>query len=76
MEKFVYVTEGGRIDESGYFCGSGVIGLDREPKYAISYPIRSGFYRFRSTKYSARVMIVYTLPDSKEAIKITKIELF
>lgn len=76
MKKFVYVTEGGRIDESGYFCGSGVIGVDKEPKFAISYPIRSGFYRFRYNKYSARVMVVYTLPDSKEAIKITKIELF
>ncbi len=68
----VYVTEGGAFDKYGFFKGSGVIGVDMEPKLAVFYPIRKGCYRYRVYREPSRLVIVYKSPYSNKGYRITQ----
>lgn len=69
----VYVTESGYYDESDSFCGTGVIGVDLQPRFAICYPISRGYNRHRVYYHSSRNVILYKRPDSKDGLRLTVI---
>lgn len=71
--KRVYVTESGYYDERDGFRGTGVIGVDFQPRLAISYPIHKGYNRHRVYYHSSRNVILYKRPDSNEGLRITVI---
>lgn len=55
----VYVTEGGFFNEYGQFCGTGIIGVDKNPKLAIGFPIGRGCYRHEVTRDYLDFSITY-----------------
>lgn len=72
--KRVYVTESGYFNQYGRFCGTGVIGVDFQPRLAICYPIIKGYYRHRVYPHSSRKVILYKRPDSNQGLRITAID--
>ena len=70
----VYVTESGSFDKYGFFNGSGIIGVDKEPRSAVGYPISRGYFRHKFLRSSIDFVILYKDPDSSEGFRVTSID--
>lgn len=71
--KKVYVTESGYFNEYGRFCGTGVIGVDLDPRFAASYPIKKGCYRHKVTRDSLGFDVIYKSTFSDKGYRVTRI---
>lgn len=74
--KKVFVTEGGDFDRHGFFNGSGVIGVDSDPKEAVRYPIKMGCYRYRVYNHPSGLIIVYKSPYFSRGYRVTEINAY
>lgn len=74
--KRVYVTESGYFDERGHFCGTGIIGVDFDPRFAASYPIRHGCYRHEASKDSLGFDVIYKSCCSDKGYRLTVIDAY
>ena len=73
--KKVYVTEIGYFNEGGRFYGTGVIGVDDNPKLAVGYPIRQGCYRHEVILDDLDFIVVYKSSFSDRGYRITRCDL-
>lgn len=71
--KKVYVTESGFFDEKGRFYGTGIIGVDYDPRFAASYPIKKGCYRHKVTRGSLGFDVIYKSQYSDRGYRVTRI---
>ncbi len=74
--KRVYVTEGGYFNEYGQFCGTGVIGVDNNPKLAVSFPIRQGCYRHEVIRDVLDIIVIYKSSFSDRGFRVTCLDAF
>lgn len=72
----VYVTEGGYFNEYGQFCGTGIIGVDSDPRLAVIFPIQNGYYRHEVISDVLGFVIVYNSSFSNRGIRITGTDVF
>lgn len=74
--KKVYVTEGGYFNEYGQFCGTGILGVEKSAKFAVSFPIQKGCYRHHVTSDSLGFDITYKSSFSDRGYRVTSIDEF
>lgn len=74
--KRVYVTEGGYFNEYGQFLSTGVIGVDNNPKLAVSFPISVGCYRHRVSFDNLGFVITYKSACTDRGYRVTSSDLF
>lgn len=74
--KRVYVSESGFFDERGHFYGTGVIGVDIDPRFAASYPIKQGCYRHKVTRDTLGFDVIYKSSCSDKGYRVTCIDAF
>lgn len=72
--KRVFVTESGYFDEYDRFYGTGVIGVDCDPKFAASYPIKRGCYRHKVSRDSLGFDVIYKSSFSDKGYRVTRID--
>lgn len=72
----VYVTEGGYFNEYGQFCGTGILGVEKNPKFAVRFPIKRGCYRHKVTSDSLGFDITYKSSFSDRGYRVTSIDSF
>lgn len=70
----VYVTEGGYFNDYGQFCGTGIIGVDSHPSFAVRYPISKGCYRHKMTRDCLGFDITYKSSFSDRGYHVTSID--
>lgn len=74
--KRIYVTEGGYFNKYGHFCGTGIIGVDSNPKLAVSFPIQQGSYRHEVIKDVLDLIVIYKSSFSDRGYRITCVDAF
>lgn len=71
--KRVFVTESGYFDERGHFYGTGVIGVDIDPRLAVIYPIKKGCYRHKVNYRYEGFVVIYKSSYSDSGYRVTRI---
>lgn len=72
----VYVTEGGYFNDYGQFCGTSILGVDKDPMLAVSFPISKGCYRHKVSRDFLGFEITYKSSFSNRGYRITSTDLF
>ena len=72
--KRVYVTEGGYFNKYGQFWGDGILGVDKNPKLAVSFPIKRGCYRHKVSRDSLGFDVIYKSSFSDKGYRVTRID--
>ena len=75
MQK-VYVTEGGYFNDYGQFCSTGILGVNKDPRLAVSFPIMRGSYRHHVRKDDLGFDITYKSSFSDRGYRVTSTDLF
>ena len=70
----VYVTEGGYFNKYGQFWGNGILGVDKNPKLAVSFPIKRGCYRHQVKIDDLGFVIIYKSSFSDRGFRVTSID--
>lgn len=70
----VYVTEGGYFNDYGQFCGTGVIGVVRNPSFAVRFPICKGCYRHKVRRDFLGFYITYKSSFSDRGYRVSCID--